>query len=299
MAAVEVTAYQRLQPLLRDNDGDASSGSLVEQAQELLERHAAVLEDVSNKWCNIAVSVLLQWTGRVLEDDTPTAGSPNQLVRLAEAKRQNYLCQLDELRQRVGSGATNQVVDRLPVAFLTAATAASNDAKEETAVAALKSACILCDGETVFRNSSELFAKKIPSSTSCYAAIQKACELPTVRVINLQRRTDRWNAFLSVCMREKLLVVKGVMNLSSLAKNCFGEYAFDGSGRLAEAHKQEVGSRCEWWRKNAEAARDRRMEAKRFETIRQRCTQRRWLGLHQSQRESLRAFPHYGMAWHH
>lgn len=81
---------------------------------------------------------------------------------------------------------------------------------------------------------------------------------PLVRVINLERRSDRMDAFMSQALQQGLLVVKAVIELESMngskIESCqdmaadgfhFGLYAIDGRGRLAEVQErleQRVGS---------------------------------------------------------
>jgi hypothetical protein len=57
-----------------------------------------------------------------------------------------------------------------------------------------------------------------------------------VRVINLEQRKDRLTAFLSQCMREGLLCVKGVTPFEPASTVEYGHYAYDGRGRLIEAN---------------------------------------------------------------
>jgi len=76
---------------------------------------------------------------------------------------------------------------------------------------------------------------------------------PTVRVIHLERRKDRLNAFLAQALRENVLFVLSVEDLKgsepALIREetpylCCGRYAFDGFGRMVEAYERlsnEVG----------------------------------------------------------
>jgi hypothetical protein len=73
-----------------------------------------------------------------------------------------------------------------------------------------------------------------------FTSIRRVVKIPTIRVINLFRRNDRLRLFHCQAMREGLIVVLGVADLTEDESypSCFGKQAFDGTGRLAEAMKR-------------------------------------------------------------
>jgi GR25 family glycosyltransferase involved in LPS biosynthesis len=79
----------------------------------------------------------------------------------------------------------------------------------------------------------------------------KIAQVPVVRVINLQKRTDRWQCFMNQASCQRLLVVKAVACLSDANNESteedweFGGYAIDGTGPMVEAQSRmeaKVGS---------------------------------------------------------
>lgn len=64
--------------------------------------------------------------------------------------------------------------------------------------------------------------------------IDSSSSIPTIRVINLERRSDRWNAIMGQARASQLLVVRGPASLVEASnrddKAYWGNYAFDGRG---------------------------------------------------------------------
>jgi hypothetical protein len=61
-------------------------------------------------------------------------------------------------------------------------------------------------------------------------------QMPTVRVINLQRRSDRWNTCIAQALSERILLVKAVVKLDC-HDDLWGQHAFDGLGRSLEVDR--------------------------------------------------------------
>lgn len=116
----------------------------------------------------------------------------------------------------------------------------------------LQCSVVLADGNTALRVTQELVNLQgdFENVTQLiYESVRHASEIPQVRVINLERRSDRMKAFMSQAAREHLLVVKAVAILEEREElstdnetplnECyeFGDYAIDGIGRLVEANK--------------------------------------------------------------
>jgi GR25 family glycosyltransferase involved in LPS biosynthesis len=76
-----------------------------------------------------------------------------------------------------------------------------------------------------------------------YLSVREAADTPNICIINLRRRTDRKNSILAQAMKEKLMVRLAVASLHPESKPSDdsyhgGCYAFDGSGRMVDAHRQ-------------------------------------------------------------
>jgi len=79
------------------------------------------------------------------------------------------------------------------------------------------------------------------SLRTLYERIRRVACIPTVRVINLQSRTDRMKSFMAQALRENVLVVLAVADLKDEAQPVgegyyFGKHGFSGLGRMAEVH---------------------------------------------------------------
>lgn len=112
---------------------------------------------------------------------------------------------------------------------------------------------LLSDGETSFRVLQQIFLHhKEPLASDGYPddevidffdAIGSVGSMPVIRVINLERRSDRWNAFMPQALRDGLLVVRALVDLDEKDPTVpkgyyFGCHAFDGQENLTE----QVGS---------------------------------------------------------
>ena len=100
----------------------------------------------------------------------------------------------------------------------------------------LRSLASVSDGETVYKTVA--LAMSLPSNKK-HGALHDLLlvgQMPTVRIITLERRCDRWNSCISQALSERLLVVMAVAKYNS--DELWGEYAFDGIGRMHEVEQR-------------------------------------------------------------
>ncbi|GAX25714.1 hypothetical protein FisN_14Lh023 [Fistulifera solaris] len=121
---------------------------------------------------------------------------------------------------------------------------------------ALTASHLLADGRNALQAVEILVTCPQPlSMTNTYRraldTFAKIAQVPVVRVINLQKRTDRWQCFMNQASCQRLLVVKAVACLSDSNNKGteedwdFGGYAIDGTGPMVEAQSRleaKVGS---------------------------------------------------------
>jgi hypothetical protein len=176
------------------------------------------------------------------------------------ALRQLVLRNVDALKEAVGH-TTGDDFETHPSNMLDLKGSFEN-ASLSTLVAALQCAQLLADGttacdalESLLKYSgnverSQLDPHAIENLFDCVHAL---CDTPMVRVINLQRRSDRLHAFHAQALRENLLMVLAIPECpfesddsspqSGLSSH--GCHAIDGGGRKAEAHEslsRRIGS---------------------------------------------------------
>ena len=112
----------------------------------------------------------------------------------------------------------------------------------------------LADGHSAILCIHALLQRQLPvSNTRTWELVQQTCTIPTLRVINLERRTDRLATFVQQALRQGLLVIKGVTPLLYDADEStaveHGSHAYDGSGRLVAAMRrltEAVGEKEQW-----------------------------------------------------
>ena len=96
---------------------------------------------------------------------------------------------------------------------------------------------------------------------SAMAAIERVGRLPTIRVINLERRKDRMSAFMAQARGGRLMIVRGVTDIdgslleepslpdknlsASKSGRWYGCYAFDGRGSEELAEERMVAEACD------------------------------------------------------
>jgi GR25 family glycosyltransferase involved in LPS biosynthesis len=83
------------------------------------------------------------------------------------------------------------------------------------------------------------FAMSLPVNKKEHVPFQTLLligQMPTVRVINLQRRSDRWNTCIAQALSERILLVKAVVKLDC-HDDLWGQHAFDGLGRSLEVDR--------------------------------------------------------------
>jgi GR25 family glycosyltransferase involved in LPS biosynthesis len=84
-----------------------------------------------------------------------------------------------------------------------------------------------------------LFAMSLPANKKEHVPFRTLLtigQMPTVRVINLQRRSDRWNTCIAQALSERVLVVKAVVKMDC-DHDLWGGHAFDGLGRSLEVDR--------------------------------------------------------------
>jgi GR25 family glycosyltransferase involved in LPS biosynthesis len=177
-----------------------------------------------------------------------------QAVAWSEAKAQIEIRKIDGYRERIGS-KTQQTDEISSIAqvfesILPRLSTVEQHDQIRLLATILGCAARLADGSTVYRVAHSLFGMDTPKAdeafrTSFLKTIDMVLEVgqrPLIRVINLSRRDDRWHLFKAQAMRERLYVIKAVVTFQADISSeghlpqYFGGHAFDGQGRLAEAH---------------------------------------------------------------
>ena len=92
---------------------------------------------------------------------------------------------------------------------------------------------VLADGLGIHKAASHT-TMKTNGSTQVTEMIESSSSIPMIRVINLERRSDRWNAIVDQARASQLLVVRGPASLVESNNRddeaYWGNYAFDGRG---------------------------------------------------------------------
>ena len=266
VAQVEIASYEDLMGLIVDSLVGTAAEAEKKTATFILSDVArsirTIVHDATNQQCSpptadsstmqpdawqiwLILNVEMQELGRMvrqsLRDAEGSDGSHGHAVVAAQALRQLILRQLDGLCERVGR-LTGDVVPSLPWSLEYQPRPTDS---METLVEVLDCAELLGDGQTAIQVIDQILAVQRTGAIDPLAcrrlfdSVQRACTTPMVRVINLQRRLDRWNAFCAQCLRENLLVVRGVADLVDAPEtdcHCLGAHALDGSGRKAAVH---------------------------------------------------------------
>jgi len=185
------------------------------------------------------------------------------LVTLSKVSRHLVLRQLDTHQRKIGvlNDDAAQMMDLSILFRLLQSKSRTNNMKQSRLVRIsllctfLQCSEILADGNTALRVVHQLIPVEEDNDDPrlVLEAIRLASAIPVVRVINLERRTDRMKAFMSQAAREQVLVVKGVASFEACQRSkddgdddfiadgfeC-GNYAFDGKGRLVDANQHLV-----------------------------------------------------------
>jgi hypothetical protein len=180
------------------------------------------------------------------------------------AAKQEVIRQVDLYRRQIGATSTIpiHVVDFFCFGTMICNNTTTWDLESRSRILcqALECASCVADGETTLRLASCIIEnhEKVelsgslssPFISDLFETIRQTNAMPTVRVINLERRKDRMNAFVAQACRERLLVIKAVVRFTedvvqhtkpaqvfTEGYEC-GLFAFDGIGRLVEANQR-------------------------------------------------------------
>jgi len=99
----------------------------------------------------------------------------------------------------------------------------------------LQACANLADGDSAHRIISFSMSLSNSNEYMPFQTLLSVGEMPTVRIINLERRADRWNTSISQALIERLLVVRAVAKLDS--DEMWGQHAYDGVGRTFAANQ--------------------------------------------------------------
>jgi hypothetical protein len=269
VAQVEVAAYERLLQecgLAPEETDCISSSSTVEE--ELVSLRVSVRtamptnyhDDIYKRW-QAAYQLSLIQEGSVdpsVVDWKESSSRDLALVKLecwSQAVRQMYLREAEEIRRAVGTKVTLNCppdtfhgccLERL--VLLWESNPFTDDLDKVYVLATLiKCAANLADGGSVLRFSQILieFLQKMSAEDwdwrmliPIWKTLRNVTSQPTVRVINLERRHDRWRHMVCQGMVHKFLVVRGVVesgssgDIGDTAPAVIGGFALDGQGPL-------------------------------------------------------------------
>ena len=181
-----------------------------------------------------------------------------RLHSFAEVIKQMFIRQQESLRDEVGKSPSlayviPNVSKRCKSIVGNATKASSLECRIKQLTEAMESAANLGDGTSVllFVKSLLLESNQMKSTMDVSQGLTRrlldsfryCSELPVVRIINLERRKDRMNAFIAQALRFGMITLKALGNIEDNDNAHgqapegyeFGCYAFDGSGGMAEA----------------------------------------------------------------
>jgi hypothetical protein len=271
VANVEVACYHRLlnceKAWLGTLGGKATMADFDEAAEQLGNKIVDLIQKLTNEINDhhvMALALVLVLHGKTdyifakVRDAIGPSGKGWQcvsciLLASAAATRQVNVRNLDWLQQQVGRpdpvpGISDQRISREIAEWYTAAK--QHSSSHHRLVLALQCCSVLADGESTLKIMSEyvhggFFQSSGERKIIDITRISQLGEMPTVRVINLQRRCDRLDAFVGQAQLHNVRVVKAVVPLHGNQETSrgaldsfYGGFAFDGHGRKVHVEKQ-------------------------------------------------------------
>ena len=257
LARLELSSFERLKAripwldnpdsqLLLHFDKMIEGGSLSQKRGRSTQNsvHALQVALIRKRSLHAALQLMRQ----CLAEDT------DHYVAVAAAKsyRQLAVRQMNEYRDSIGGavrqsilclGQFDTVVKRL--------NNIQNSDPWELVVAILECASILGDAMPIICTIDNLASREMIISKAASGNLRRfmetmsnVCNQPTLRVINLQRRADRMNAFIAQAIADNVLTVLAVAFINPAGETqipesgqFFGLHALDGSGRMAQVRE--------------------------------------------------------------
>ena len=271
IARVELASFQRL--LMAEHSWFGGEPSSLLECQSQLDKELRQLHDVDEDeqvpreafiLSNQLLLVLHGDLNLIYERMTECIESTHQCLRLenhvlvkklssiwgsmeahTSSYRQLIICNLDRYREEQGtihpSDEIIKVVNLLHNLLKVTTTYAARSTNDDEVLwllvrYTLRSLASVSDGQTIYKTIA--LAMNLPTNKQHvpFHDLLMVGQMPTVRIITLERRCDRWNSCISQALSERLLVVKAVAKYDS--DELWGQHAFDGLGRTHEVEQR-------------------------------------------------------------